>query len=77
MFDHLPMPPADRQYYSLGTLCQQLQLLPPALLQFAAQCGVEAAEWRDGVPYFRGDAVEKLCAELIATREAMANTSSN
>jgi len=77
MFDHLPVPPADRQFYSLGTLCQTLQMIPPAVLSLAASVGVEPHEYRDGVPVFRGDGVQRICDHINAARDKAAAAASN
>lgn len=78
MYEHLQhlMPAPEIQFYSIGTLCQQLQILPPQLLTLADEAGVQPHEWRDGCPIFRGDGVEKLCEHVNAARAALANAES-
>ena len=65
-------PPPKRQFYSIGTLCQQMHLSPHQVLALAGSVGVEPDHWRDGIPVFRGDAVEQMLDRLNKDRAALA-----
>lgn len=70
MYHNLPMPPPEMQFYSLGKLCQVLQATPMQVLALATQVHVAPCEYRDAIPVYRGDAVEKMLAIINAARSA-------
>jgi hypothetical protein len=44
------LPPADKQYFGPGYVCQQLQIVPAALRVLMDNAGVRFAASLDGVP---------------------------
>jgi hypothetical protein len=49
-----------KQLYALGTICGLLQCAPDKILTIAEASGVEPHWYIDGVPYFRGDALQTM-----------------
>lgn len=65
------MPPPEKQFYSLGTVSQHFQQSPQQVLELATRVGVEPDHWMNGVPVFRGDAVEAMLDKLNSKRTAI------
>lgn len=66
-------PDPERQFYSLGFLCKQLQQLPPQVQAIAQSAGVEPAMIIDVIPYYRGNDVQAMAQHVATFRAKVEN----
>lgn len=62
-------PPPERQYYSVGFVCQMIQQPPDFVHNLMQTCNVEFAWMQDGIGLVRGDDVCKMANYLADARE--------
>ncbi|HEX5471612.1 MAG TPA: hypothetical protein VFW73_06980 [Lacipirellulaceae bacterium] len=64
-------PPPDRQYYSVGFVCQMIQQPPDFVHRLMRLADVEFAWAENGVGVIRGDHLQKMASMLADVREAV------
>lgn len=73
MFDVRHFPSKDRQFLSVGYLCQLLVVTPGQLIVLMEATGVEVTAMVDGIAYFDGDATQVLVNKLNQLRKEIAD----